>query len=32
MYAVKGIFDGQKVMAIDPIPVQSGSENIFYII
>jgi len=22
MYAVKGIFDGQKVMAIDPIPVQ----------
>jgi len=23
MYAVKGIFDGKKVMAIDPIPVQN---------
>ncbi|GBU24383.1 hypothetical protein R83H12_01013 [Fibrobacteria bacterium R8-3-H12] len=22
MYAVKGIFDGQRVMSIDPIPVQ----------
>jgi len=26
MYTVKGIFDGQKVMTIDPIPVRSKCE------